>query len=215
LGPDGRIYVLARGASGAADRLVVLDQDGIWVRTAGVAPAGAIFADRDGRLYIVRKDGALARTGEPERAPFPDFELPALLEPSIIRLEELRGKIVVLNFWASWCGPCRQEMPLLDAYARDASGDGVVILGLNEDVDADDGRAFVRQLGVTYPNAEGRGRLKERYRYRGLPYTVVLDRELRVVKAIYGFGGSIEPIRAAVTAASGESLQPRLRQDQQ
>jgi hypothetical protein len=87
----------------------------------------------------------------------------------------------------------RRGVPELDT-AR------VAVIGLNEDVDASAARRFVSQLGIRYPSARGGGRLQARYAYRGLPYTVILDREQRVAKAIYGFGASVDPIRTVVHA---------------
>jgi hypothetical protein len=89
-------------------------------------------------------------------------------------------------------------MPLLEQLARAADSAELAVIGLNEDAAPERGRAFLREVGVTFPSAEGRGRLKERYHYHGLPYTVVLDRDLRVIRTIHGFGGDIDAVRAAV-----------------
>ena len=116
-------------------------------------------------------------------------------------LESYRGRVVVLNFWASWCAPCRKEMPLLDALAAELNPSEVAVLGLNEDVRPSDATAFLHEIGgVSYASAAGEGRLRDRIGYRGLPYTVVLDRELRIVKSFYGFGRSVDPIREVVLA---------------
>lgn len=202
IGLDGQAYVLgAADSAGTPDHLYVFDRDGVLVR-AGPVPGGhALFADARGRVYALPASDALARTGEPERAVFPPFALPALLGGGTIDLERYRGRIVVVNFWASWCGPCREEMPALDAYARRVDTAQVAVIGLNDDVDPGDALAFLAELGgVSYPSGEGRGRLRARYGYRGLPYTVILDRELRIAKAIYGFGTSIRPVQEAVSA---------------
>ncbi len=90
-------------------------------------------------------------------------------------------------------------MPLLDAFSKELEGRGAVVIGLNEDPDADDALSFIEEIGgVSYGHAQGGGRLRSRYNYRGLPYTVVLDRDLRVIRGFYGFGSSIDPIKQAV-----------------
>ena len=95
-------------------------------------------------------------------------------------------------------------MPLLDDFARQMDPDRAVVLGLNEDVDPENALAFIEYLGgVSYVSGEGGGRLRSRYNYRGLPYTVVLDRDLRIVRSFYGFGSSIDPIKDVVQSELG------------
>ncbi|MGQ0814981.1 MAG: TlpA disulfide reductase family protein, partial [Gemmatimonadota bacterium] len=107
---------------------------------------------------------------------------------------------VVLPFWACWCGPGRQEMPHVDRLARAFSGQRVRVVGMNEDADPDDARAFLREVPVTFPSVAGRARLRSQYKYRGLPYTVVLDAQGRVIKAIHGFGGDLGEVRKIVVS---------------
>jgi len=213
-GPDGLLYLLATSRPAglrpptdanpdSTDYLLAFDEDGTLLRAGAVPRGHAVFADARGGVHTIPPDVTLARTPEADRALFPPFELPDLEGPGRIALEEYRGRIVVLNFWASWCGPCRDEMPLLDEMAQAYDPDEVAVVGLNEDVTPSDALRFLEELGgVSYPNAQGEGRMKERYGYRGLPYTVILDREGRVARTIYGFGTTIEPIERAV----GEEL---------
>ena len=200
VGPDRLIYVLAASERGGPPVYVLaFDQTGRFVRSGAITQNDAVFADAGGRIYTTRREDALSRTGEPERAEFPDFALPILGQDNQIDLESHRGRVVVLNFWASWCGPCRREMPLLEAFAKELNAEQATVIGLNEDLDPDDALAFIEEIGgVSYDHGEGRGRLRSRYRYRGLPYTVVLDRDLRVIRSFYGFGSSIDPIRRTV-----------------
>lgn len=101
-----------------------------------------------------------SRPGEAERETgnisgkmVPDVTL-TLLDGTPLRLQDLRGEVVVLNFWASWCGPCKQEAPMLESFSREVAASGeqtaVVGVGIRTDHDAD-ARAFVQDQGLTYP----------------------------------------------------------------
>jgi len=196
------LYVLAAPTPeiGPDHILVFAEADGRLLRAGRVPQRSAVPADARGRIYVTSEEAAQRWLGDPNRAPFPTFDLPILGRATErTTLEEHRGKVVVVNFWASWCGPCRREMPLLDAFARELDPERAIIVGLNEDVSPSAGLAFIEELGgVSYESGTGGGRLRSRYNYRGLPYTIVLDRDLRVVKSIYGFGSSIDPIIEAV-----------------
>jgi thiol-disulfide isomerase/thioredoxin len=202
VGADGLTYVLAAPVPGSDDRLLLaFDDAGELARSARVGAGDAIFGDAEGRVYSIPLADALSRTPAAARASFRTFELPALGGNGSVTLEDYRGRVLVLNFWASWCAPCRKEMPLLNTFAAELDPERAVVLGLNEDLRPADGLAFIEEIGgVAYANAAGEGRLRDRYHYRGLPYTVILDSELRVAKSFYGFGRTIDPIRAAVRA---------------
>lgn len=115
-------------------------------------------------------------------------------------LEQYRGKIVVMNLWASWCPPCRAEMPDLQRVAREFAKDGVVVVGVNQGESAQRAAAFARSLGIMFPiwidDAQRYGRV---YAALGLPTTVVIDRHGTVVK---GFDGplTIEQMRDTIAA---------------
>ncbi len=108
----------------------------------------------------------------------PDFTLPDLAGKPV-RLAELRGKTAVLiNFWATWCPPCREEMPTLERLSRSRGG-RVQVLGISLDtVNAAKVRAFVRELGITFPILlDPDLSVGKLYRVRGLPTSFVLDRD--------------------------------------
>jgi thiol-disulfide isomerase/thioredoxin len=200
-GPQGLLYVLAAPEPEVGpDHVLVFDADGRLLRAGRIPQGSAVFADERGRVYVTSEEDAERWLGDPNRIPFPPFDLPTLGRTAErTTLEEHRGKVVIVNFWASWCAPCREEMPLLDAFARGLDPEQAVVVGLNEDVAPSAGLAFIEELGgVSYDSGAGGGRLRREYNYRGLPYTIVLDRDLRVVKSFYGFGTSIDPIIAAV-----------------
>jgi len=116
----------------------------------------------------------------------PAFEL-TLFDGSTFRLDEHRGQVVVLNFWASWCEPCREEMPALQAAAK-AAGPDVVFVGIGAKTDRDeDARAFAEEFAITYPvgrDIQGgdpaNGAIQLAYRVFAFPSTYVIDPEGRI-----------------------------------
>lgn len=110
-----------------------------------------------------------------ERAP--DFTLKSL-EGSNLRLEEYRGQVVLINFWASWCGPCRQEMPLLDRLHQRYVDAGFSVLGVNVEGEEAPARSLVDRIPVTFPVLIDTGQaVSELYRLQAMPSTVVVDRD--------------------------------------
>ncbi len=93
-----------------------------------------------------------------------------------VRLSDLQGRIVVLNFWATWCEPCRAEMPLLQARARDLETTGLTVIGVNYDEPADTVRAFQTELGLTFPLVlDPGGTTQSLYRVLAYPTTFFVD----------------------------------------
>jgi cytochrome c biogenesis protein CcmG, thiol:disulfide interchange protein DsbE len=126
---------------------------------------------------------AAVRKGSRPAAPGAGVSLPKLQGAGQTSLRDLRGRVVVLNFWASWCGPCENEAPTLQkAQARLARGDAGTVLGVTYKDDASASRDFVRKYGVTYPSLrDDRLRLAPKWGTTKLPETFVLDRSGRVV----------------------------------
>lgn len=109
-------------------------------------------------------------------SPAPDFEL-ATPEGETVRLSRLRGRVVILNFWATWCGPCRLEMPDLEARAI-AHADRLTVLGINFDETPEEVVAFRDELGVTFPLLLDPGAKVQRlYRVLGYPTTYFVDEQ--------------------------------------
>jgi peroxiredoxin len=119
-------------------------------------------------------------------APAPDFTL-LTPEGEVVRLSDLRGQIVLLNFWATWCEPCRNEMPLLNSRYERNRERGFVVLGVNFDESAAEVQAFAGELQISFPLLLDPGAEVQRmYRVRGYPSTFVVDREGRLVAEYIG-----------------------------
>jgi cytochrome c biogenesis protein CcmG/thiol:disulfide interchange protein DsbE len=151
-----------------------------WPATAGLVALIAVllgygvFIQHSGRGI----DRALA---DGQRPSAPALRLPRLGAPGMAGTADWRGHVVVVNFWASWCGPCRDESPLLERWQRRLTASGGVVLGVDA-VDADsDALRFARQMGLTYPLLHDRdGSTARRFGVNGYPETVVLDRRGRI-----------------------------------
>jgi cytochrome c biogenesis protein CcmG/thiol:disulfide interchange protein DsbE len=116
-----------------------------------------------------------------ERVEAPTARLPVLGRDGEGSLADYRGKVVVLNFWASWCKPCTEELPLLERTHRAIADRDALVLGANyQDVSAD-ALGFVRRFKLSYPSLRDRdGEYADRYGSRAFPETFVIDRRGRV-----------------------------------
>jgi cytochrome c biogenesis protein CcmG/thiol:disulfide interchange protein DsbE len=113
--------------------------------------------------------------------PAPAFALPRMTDGSTMTLGEVRGRVVVLNFWASWCVPCRDEAPALEAVWRRYRDAGVTVLGVNIQDRPAAARQFVATTRATYPNViDGPGAASIAYGIYGVPETFVIDRDGRI-----------------------------------
>ena len=124
-------------------------------------------------------------------APAPAFTLPRLDGKGDVSLASLRGSTVVLNFFASWCGPCKREAPDLESLWRRYRSDGVVVLGVDSGDERGDARRFLDAHGVTYPIVfdPGRKLALGPYALPGFPVTYVINRAGRIVG-----GGVLGPV---------------------
>jgi cytochrome c biogenesis protein CcmG, thiol:disulfide interchange protein DsbE len=128
-------------------------------------------------------------------------ELRSLLADDRLALDELRGIPVVLNFWASWCPPCRSEAPLLERAWRSLRAQGVVMLGLNMQDLTGDARDFMREFHVTYPNVRDESDdVAIDWGVAALPETFFVDARGRVVGHVIG-AVSDSQLRAGISAA--------------
>lgn len=119
-------------------------------------------------------------TGAGSKAP--EFDLPKLIGEGRISGSDLSGRPVVLNFWASWCAPCREEAPLLERAWREYRGDGITFLGVNIKDTESDARKFIEEFDITYPTVRDTNlELATDLEVYGLPETFFIDDEWRLL----------------------------------
>lgn len=158
----------------------------IWSVLGGVLFAGLLA----GVVTIGESESAAGR-GLPEAEKTedaPDFSLETL-EGNTFRLRDHRGKVVVLNFWATWCPPCRREIPDFVALQRDLGEEGLQFVGvaLERDAGPPEVRAFADEMDINYPVGLGDGSIARKYGgVRSLPMTFVIGPEGQIQKTIPG-----------------------------
>jgi thiol-disulfide isomerase/thioredoxin len=154
---------------------------------AGCSSTAAPTAGGDGQGFVTG-DGSVAVVDPADRRPAPDLA-GTTLSGDAVSLSDLAGDVVVLNVWASWCGPCREEAPYLQAVADESAADGVTFLGINTRDDDAAAQAFERRFEITYPSiVDEDGRLLLAFRDTlppsAIPSTLVIDRQGRVAARI-------------------------------
>lgn len=152
---------------------LVLFAGAIWIGISATLPGGA-----SSKLIPAPQKGFLA----------PDFSLETL-DGKTVTLSELRGKPILLNLWASWCGPCRLEMPAMEVVYQDYKDEGFIILALNvtsqDSVSA--ARNFVLELGLTFPILlDYTGSVSQLYQLRAFPTSFFIDRDGIIQEVVLG-----------------------------
>jgi thiol-disulfide isomerase/thioredoxin len=158
------------------------------------------------RIAAVAALGAIMMLSAPAwaataNAPGPAFTLTSR-DGKQVSLKQFKGDVVMINFWASWCGPCRQEMPLLDGIYKQYKSLGFVLLGVNVEPDSKAANAWLKKTPVSYPILyDTHSTVSRLYRVQGMPTTVILGRKgnIRFVHQGYVPGdenGYLNSIRA-------------------
>lgn len=158
----------------------------------------------------LRRAGSGPEIGQPA----PDFTL-SLYDGGELTLSDLRGQVVVINFWASWCDPCRDEAPTLERVWREYKDRGVVFIGVDYvDVESS-ARAYLAEFNVTYPNGLDQGqRIARAYRIRGVPETFFIDKAGKLAPIIVGGTPQLKKISPITEAELRSELDRLLAQEE-
>ena len=179
----------------------------VLLALAGCATGhGAVDVDNGGEFRFVAGTPAGTVIPPGQRATAPSFS-GTLLDGSAFRSASLRGSVAVLNFWGSWCAPCRVETPEFSSVASSVAGRGVRFLGVDVKEDEQFAQAFLDSRQISYPSLyDPRGEVALAFRdypANAIPSTIVLDRQGRVA-AVYTAAVSQQDLRSVVDAVTGE-----------
>ncbi len=148
-------------------------------------------------LLIWKVAHGSGKTAQPK-----NFTLARLDRPGKLELASLRGKVVVLNFWASWCVPCKQEAPAIERIWKEYRSKGVVVVGVDTADASDDARAFMRRYKLTYPIVRSIGySLWAPYGLTGVPETRVVDRSGRYARTQFQGATTARELRRSIEEA--------------
>jgi thiol-disulfide isomerase/thioredoxin len=136
--------------------------------------------------FLLASAPALARVQSGETAPA--FEGAVLKDSGTLRLADFRGKVVYLDFWASWCGPCRVSLPLLDKLRREYGASGFEVIAVNVDENPQDALDFLKKYPVTYPIVrDPQQSIARLYDVPAMPTSYLIGRDGTVVSVKHGF----------------------------
>ncbi|MGC1509967.1 TlpA family protein disulfide reductase [Ketobacter sp.] len=128
-------------------------------------------------IVVALFSASLFAKSESLSGPAPDFSLPTGKDKTLA-LSELKGDVVMINFWASWCGPCREEMPLLQDLYQKYKKLGFTVYGVNVDFKPKDAEALLESAKVTFPiGYDSKNKISELYKIDSMPSTIMVDRK--------------------------------------
>ena len=144
----------------------------------------------DARLVegdIRDEEGMAQEPAVPYGEPAPDFALPAL-DGAEVRLADQQGQVVLVDFWATWCGPCKEELPHIETFHRQYGDSGLRVLALSTDMDDDAVQPFIDEHDYTFTVLHADNAVQSDYGVSGIPVVYLVDRQGRVRWHRVGFG---------------------------
>jgi cytochrome c biogenesis protein CcmG, thiol:disulfide interchange protein DsbE len=175
----------------------------VVVSIVGAALIGLLIYGVTNQAANRTLDEALAH-GEPPTAPMANASVPAISGDGHTTLAAYRGKVVLLNFWASWCTGCQQEAKLLERAQHELSPHGATVLGVTWQDPTTDSLRFVKEYGLTFPNYhDANGELVNAFGTRQLPESFVINREGKIEDIERGEIGPEFVKRALAVAEAG------------
>lgn len=151
-------------------------------------------------LWFAAGAGAASAAADLKGKSAPDFTLKSSSGFNL-RLREYRGRVVMLNFWATWCGPCRQEIPVLNELHGQYEALGFALLGVNIDEQSEVAKSMATELGVAYPIVFDRQKdVSRSYSVDAMPTTVLIDRD-----------GTVRHVHRGYKAGYGELYSDQIR----
>lgn len=190
--PNDRVPPFERPLVRAAVGVALLAAVGValfFIRSDGDDPGGPTLAGAPTLSATIEAEGGLgALDNNPPIVgqPAPDFAL-RNLDGDVVRLSDLRGKVVFINFWATWCTPCKKELPSIQKLYDEKREVGLEVLAVNWQENADDARAFFESRDLDVPVLiDGSGDVYDQYRLQGLPDSFFVDREGNLAAIYFG-----------------------------
>ena len=150
-------------------------------------------------LALALFSGCTSKEKEGATAEAPDFKLEDLSAKKV-RLSDLKGRVVLIEFWATWCPPCRAEIPAIERLHKEYGGKGLTVLAVSMDEGGwDEVKAFVKESKISYTVLKGTEEVSSKYKVRLIPATFLVDKQGNIAKRYMG-GGTSEAVEQDIKA---------------